>query len=213
MKDVDRLVAAYDDAAGVTAAFNRNVLRVINRELAADFDPDAFTHLARFDPEAEWIEMRLRAEGARTVRLRDLDLTVQFSDGEEMRTEISTKFRQRRRRARVGRGRPRTGRVVDGSRGGLRSLTLLRRAVIGFAHQEVRHSVGWCGSGTTVSPSGSSSTSHRSPSTSTERWPPINGTPRSASRPIHSGSSGARCTRRVAHVGIEPEHRPQEQQR
>ncbi len=94
MKDVDRLVAAYDDAAGVTAEFNRNVLRVINRELAADFDPDAFTHVARFDPDAEWIEMQLRAEGAHTVRLRDLDLTVQFADGEEMRTEISTKFRR-----------------------------------------------------------------------------------------------------------------------
>lgn len=94
VKDVDRLVAAYDDAAGVTAAFNRNVLRVLNRELSADFDPDAFTHVARFDTDAEWIEMRLRADGAQTVGIRDLDLTVEFADGEEMRTEISAKFRR-----------------------------------------------------------------------------------------------------------------------
>jgi L-histidine N-alpha-methyltransferase len=94
VKEVDRLVAAYDDSAGVTAAFNRNVLHVINRELAADFDPDAFTHVARFDTEAEWIEMLLRADRAQTVNLRDLDLTVHFADGEEMRTEISAKFRR-----------------------------------------------------------------------------------------------------------------------
>ncbi|MDQ1431144.1 MAG: L-histidine Nalpha-methyltransferase, partial [Actinomycetota bacterium] len=83
VKDVERLVAAYDDPGGVTAAFNRNVLHVINRELAADFDPDAFTHMARFDTEAEWIEMLLRADRAQTVSLRDLDLTVHFADGEE----------------------------------------------------------------------------------------------------------------------------------
>jgi L-histidine N-alpha-methyltransferase len=94
VKEVDRLVAAYDDSAGVTAAFNRNVLHVINRELAADFDPDAFTHVARFDTEAEWIEMLLRADRAQTVSLRDLDLTVHFGGGEEMRTEISAKFRR-----------------------------------------------------------------------------------------------------------------------
>ena len=94
VKDVDRLVAAYDDDAGVTAEFNRNVLRVLNRELSADFDPDSFTHVARFDADAEWIEMRLRADGAQTVAIRDLDLTVHFADGEEMRTEISAKFRR-----------------------------------------------------------------------------------------------------------------------
>jgi L-histidine Nalpha-methyltransferase len=94
MKDVDRLIAAYDDAAGVTAAFNRNVLHVINRELSADFAPDAFTHVARFDADAEWIEMRLRADEAQTVRLGDLDLTVEFAEGEETRTEISAKFRR-----------------------------------------------------------------------------------------------------------------------
>jgi L-histidine Nalpha-methyltransferase len=94
VKDPARLVAAYDDAAGITAAFNRNVLHVLNRELFADFDPDAFEHVARFDPDAEWIEMRLRADGTQHVRVRALDLEVRFDDGEEMRTEISAKFRR-----------------------------------------------------------------------------------------------------------------------
>jgi L-histidine Nalpha-methyltransferase len=94
VKDADRLVAAYDDAAGVTAAFNRNVLRVLNRELAADFVPDAFDHVARFDPDAEWIEMRLRSTRAQTVDIGALAMTVPFDDGEEVRTEISAKFRR-----------------------------------------------------------------------------------------------------------------------
>jgi L-histidine N-alpha-methyltransferase len=92
VKPLDVLVPAYDDAAGVTAEFNRNVLRVINRELGADFDPDGFAHVALWDPDGEWIEMRLRAVGAATVRVPALDLTVEFADGEEMRTEISAKF-------------------------------------------------------------------------------------------------------------------------
>ena len=96
VKDPGRLVAAYDDAAGVTADFNRNVLRVLNRELDADFAPDAFAHVARWDPENEWIEMRLRAEREMAVRVRGLDLTVDFARGEQMRTEISAKFRPRR---------------------------------------------------------------------------------------------------------------------
>jgi L-histidine N-alpha-methyltransferase len=94
VKDPARLVAAYDDAAGVTAQFNRNVLRVLNRELGADFDADAFAHVARYDPTAEWIEMRLRADGEQHVRVEDLDLDVHFADGEEIRTEISAKFRR-----------------------------------------------------------------------------------------------------------------------
>jgi len=94
VKDLDRLVAAYDDAAGVTAAFNRNVLAVVNRELDADFVPDAFAHVALFDTEQEWIEMRLRATEAMRVRVGDLDLAVDFAAGEEMRTEISAKFRR-----------------------------------------------------------------------------------------------------------------------
>ncbi|GAB2921049.1 L-histidine N(alpha)-methyltransferase [Streptomyces heilongjiangensis] len=94
VKDEAVLVAAYDDAAGVTAAFNKNVLSVINRELGADFDPGAFEHVARWDAEREWIEMRLRARTAQTVKLPALDLAVDFAAGEELRTEVSAKFRR-----------------------------------------------------------------------------------------------------------------------
>jgi L-histidine N-alpha-methyltransferase len=93
VKSPEVLVPAYDDAAGVTAEFNRNVLRVINRELDADFDPDGFDHVALWDAEQEWIEMRLRSARDATVRVRALDLVVGFAAGEEMRTEISAKFR------------------------------------------------------------------------------------------------------------------------
>jgi L-histidine N-alpha-methyltransferase len=92
VKDEATLVQAYDDAAGVTAEFNRNVLHVLNRELAADFDVDAFAHVARWDPREEWIEMRLRATRAMEVRVRGVDLTVSFAEGEELRTEVSAKF-------------------------------------------------------------------------------------------------------------------------
>ena len=87
------LVAAYDDAAGVTAEFNRNVLHVLNRELHADLDVDTFAHVARWDVEREWIEMRLRAGRAMAVTVRDLGLVVEFAAGEELRTEVSGKFR------------------------------------------------------------------------------------------------------------------------
>jgi len=92
VKDPRILQAAYDDAQGVTAEFNRNVLRVLNRELDADFEPEDFDHVALFDAEHEWIEMRLRARRAHTTIVRDLDLPVHFEAGEEMRTEISAKF-------------------------------------------------------------------------------------------------------------------------
>jgi L-histidine Nalpha-methyltransferase len=92
VKPVDRLVAAYDDAAGVTAAFNRNLLAVLNRELGADFDLDRFEHVAVWDADERWIEMRLRATEAMTVTLPAIDLTVAFAAGEQMRTEISAKF-------------------------------------------------------------------------------------------------------------------------
>ncbi|MET9077171.1 L-histidine N(alpha)-methyltransferase [Streptomyces sp. NPDC004232] len=94
VKDERVLVRAYDDAAGVTAAFNKNVLAVVDRELDADFDPDAFDHVALWDPEREWIEMRLRSRLAQTVKVPALDLAVDFAAGEELRTEVSAKFRR-----------------------------------------------------------------------------------------------------------------------
>jgi L-histidine N-alpha-methyltransferase len=90
VKDPAALVAAYDDAAGVTAEFNKNVLAVLNAELGADFDADAFEHVAA------WMEMRLRSAAEQTVRLPAIGLTVGFAAGEEMRTEVSAKFRRER---------------------------------------------------------------------------------------------------------------------
>jgi L-histidine Nalpha-methyltransferase len=94
VKDPATLVAAYDDESGITAEFNKNVLAVLNAELGADFDLDAFEHVAVWDADAEWIEMRLRSAMAQTVRLPGIGLTVEFADGEEMRTEVSAKFRR-----------------------------------------------------------------------------------------------------------------------
>jgi L-histidine N-alpha-methyltransferase len=91
--DEPTLVAAYDDAAGVTAEFNRNVLHVLNRELDADFDVASFGHRALWDAAHEWIEMRLVAQRDMVVHVRGLGLEVAFAAGEEMRTEISAKFR------------------------------------------------------------------------------------------------------------------------
>jgi L-histidine Nalpha-methyltransferase len=92
VKDPAIIEAAYNDSEGVTAEFNRNVLHVINRELGADFDPDAFEHVAFFDRRRGWVEMRLRARRACTVFVADLNLQVEFAAGEELRTEISAKF-------------------------------------------------------------------------------------------------------------------------
>ncbi len=94
VKDPATLVAAYDDESGVTADFNKNVLAVLNAELGADFDLDMFEHVAMWNAEAEWIEMRLRSLAEQTVRLPAIGLTVEFADGEEMRTEVSAKFRR-----------------------------------------------------------------------------------------------------------------------
>ena len=96
VKDPAVIEAAYDDVEGVTAEFNRNVLHVMNRELGADFDPDAFDHVAFFDRRREWVEMRLRAQRPMTVRVAELDLQVEFAAGEELRTEISAKFTRER---------------------------------------------------------------------------------------------------------------------
>ena len=101
VKDPARLQAAYDDGAGVTAEFNKNVLRVVNRELEGDLDVDGFAHVALWNPADEWIEMRLRSLRAQTAHLRALDLVVEFAEGEEVRTEISAKFREERVRSEV----------------------------------------------------------------------------------------------------------------
>ena len=92
VKDRSILEAAYNDSEGVTAEFNRNMLRVLNEGLKADFEPEAFEHVAFFDEANSWIEMRLRANGAQRVRIEGADLEVTFADGEEVRTEISSKF-------------------------------------------------------------------------------------------------------------------------
>jgi L-histidine N-alpha-methyltransferase len=96
VKDPRVLEAAYDDSQGITAEFNRNVLRVINRELDADFWPEAFEHIAFYDRTHEWIEMRLRAVRPCSVLVADLGLRVEFAAGEEVRTEISAKFTRAR---------------------------------------------------------------------------------------------------------------------
>jgi L-histidine N-alpha-methyltransferase len=92
VKDVGRLELAYDDPAGVTAEFNKNVLCVLNRELGADFDLTAFAHRAHWDAEHEWIDIGLRSLVDQDVHLANLDMTVHFDAGEILRTEISTKF-------------------------------------------------------------------------------------------------------------------------
>jgi L-histidine Nalpha-methyltransferase len=96
IKDKVRLEAAYDDSDGVTAEFNKNVLAVLNHQLGADFDLDAFEHVARYDEEAERMDIRLRSLADQDVRLDDLDLEIRFAEDEEMRTEISTKFTRER---------------------------------------------------------------------------------------------------------------------
>jgi L-histidine Nalpha-methyltransferase len=109
VKDRRRLLAAYDDDAGVTADFNRNVLRVLNRELGADFDVDAFEHVVRFDEDHQWIEMRLRAVAAQKVAIPGLGIELVFEQGEELRTEVSSKFTPKR----IGEELDRCGFVVD----------------------------------------------------------------------------------------------------
>jgi L-histidine N-alpha-methyltransferase len=124
VKDRGRLVAAYDDAAGVTAAFNKNVLHVLNEQLGGDFDPEQFVHVARWNEEQQWIEMRLRATESTSVNLRGADLRVEFDRGEELLTEISSKFTPERVEAELSAA----GFVIDGSWGGPEGEFLLTLA-------------------------------------------------------------------------------------
>lgn len=94
VKDVDRLELAYNDPYGITERFNKNVLAVLNNELDADFDLDAFDHVAFFDPVNEWIDIRLRSRKQQTVQVHGLNLTLEFAAGEDLCTEISAKFRR-----------------------------------------------------------------------------------------------------------------------
>ena len=94
VKDAGVLRLAYDDPAGVTAAFNKNMLAVLNTQLGANFEADAFDHVVRWDAGREWIEMRLRSAEQQSVTVPAIGLTVKFAAGEEMRTEVSAKFRR-----------------------------------------------------------------------------------------------------------------------
>ena len=94
VKDPHVVVPAYDDAEGVTAEFNRNVLRVLNAGLGADFDLEGFAHVALWNADQEWIEMRLRARWPMRATIPALNLTVDLASGEEIRTEVSAKFRR-----------------------------------------------------------------------------------------------------------------------
>jgi L-histidine N-alpha-methyltransferase len=96
VKPPERILAAYDDPGGITAEFSRNVLRVLNRRLGADFDAESFDHVARWDAEHECVDIRLRARTAQAVQIARLGLEVQFGAGEEIHTEISAKFRRDR---------------------------------------------------------------------------------------------------------------------
>jgi L-histidine N-alpha-methyltransferase len=116
IKERVRLEAAYNDSAGVTAEFNKNVLAVLNHELGADFDLDSFEHVARYDAEAERMDIRLRSLVDQEVRLDGLDLEISFAGGEEMRTEISTKFtRERLESVYAGAGLELRGWFTDGA--------------------------------------------------------------------------------------------------
>ncbi len=88
------LVPAYDDAAGITAEFNRNILHRINRELGGNFDLSAFEHQAVWNPTESRMEMHLRSRIAQTVTIEELDLRVRFAAGETIHTENSYKYRR-----------------------------------------------------------------------------------------------------------------------
>jgi L-histidine Nalpha-methyltransferase len=110
VKDRRRLVAAYDDGDGVTAAFNKNVLHVLNEQLGGNFDPELFNHVALWNEVEQWIEMRLRAREEMDVTLADAGISVRFAEGEDLLTEISAKFTPERIEEELGNA----GFVVDG---------------------------------------------------------------------------------------------------
>ncbi|MGP0031773.1 MAG: L-histidine N(alpha)-methyltransferase [Acidimicrobiales bacterium] len=124
VKDRGRLVAAYDDARGVTADFNKNVLHVLNAQLGGDFDLEQFSHVARWNEEEQWIEMRLQANEDTAVTLEGAGFRVEFARGEELLTEISAKFTPERVADELGSA----GFVIDGSWGAAEGEFLLTLA-------------------------------------------------------------------------------------
>ena len=102
VKSPERILAAYNDPGGLTAAFSRNVLRILNDRLGADFDPAAYDHVPRWNADEEWVDIRLRARTAQTVHIPQLDLRVEFADSEEVHTEIAAKFRRDRLEEELG---------------------------------------------------------------------------------------------------------------
>ena len=124
VKDRRRLVAAYDDASGITAAFNKNVLHVLNEQLGGNFDPELFSHVALWNEDEQWIEMRLRAREEMEVTLEDAGISVRFAEGEDLLTEISAKFTPERIEAEL----EAAGFVVDGMWGAAEGEFLLTLA-------------------------------------------------------------------------------------
>jgi L-histidine Nalpha-methyltransferase len=124
VKDRRRLVAAYDDGSGITAAFNKNVLHVLNEQLGGNFDPELFSHVALWNEDEQWIEMRLRAREEIDVTLEDAGISVRFAEGEDLLTEISAKFTPERIEAELGSA----GFVVDGMWGASEGEFLLTLA-------------------------------------------------------------------------------------
>jgi len=126
VKEVHVVEAAYDDGDGVTAAFNRNLLRVVNSRLDGDFDPEAFEHVAFYSRARDWIEMRLRATRPMRVHVRGAGVRRDFARGDEIRTEISCKYTRERLAGML----PGTGLDLEGwltDPAGWFALALLRR--------------------------------------------------------------------------------------
>jgi L-histidine N-alpha-methyltransferase len=127
VKDAAVLDAAYNDAAGVSAEFNRNLLRVLNRELGADFDLDAFDHVAFFDAEAEWVDIRLRSLRDQRVHIPGAGIDVELAAGEDIRAEVSSKFTRERLERELGEAELRLERFLTDP-DGLFGLSLVSRA-------------------------------------------------------------------------------------